>query len=192
MTTAAVAALISAAVNAAKLGGQAYSTIKASKAAEKGIQYQQEKDKIINDEESKLQHWYARNYNADTTQRADAQRVLNYTAEQIKQRNKAASGTAAVMGSTDESVAAEKAANAASMADTASQVAAAGASRKDSIDATYLQGMENIAGQRLAQKDKMSDIETNRASQIAKAGSALGGLKVDVSSLVKSLTGSGD
>lgn len=174
-----------------KMGGQAYSNYKASKSADQGLQYQQEKNYIINNEDSKLNKWYDRNYNADSTQRSDAQKVLNYTTERIKQLNKAAAGTAAVMGSTDESVAAEKAANASSMAEAASKVAAAGASRKDSIDATYLQGMENIAGQRLAQQDKMSDIEKNRASQIAKAGSALGGLNLDVSSLVKGLTGSG-
>ncbi|MBQ6955934.1 MAG: hypothetical protein IJP80_04895 [Bacteroidales bacterium] len=186
------AALISGAVNLLKTGGDLYSKNKASDAAQQGIQYQEDKDGIINQEESRLQNWYDRNYNADTTQRADAQSLLNYTAEQIKKRNKAAAGTQAVMGGTEESVAAEKQANSSAMAETASRIAAAGASRKDNIDKTYLQGMQGIANQRLGQKDKMSDLELQRAGQISSAGSALGGLNIDVGSIVKSFSGSGD
>ena len=186
------AALISGAVNLLKTGGDLYSKNKASDAAQQGIQYQEDKDGFINQEESRLQNWYDRNYNADTTQRADAQSLLNYTAEQIKKRNKAAAGTQAVMGGTEESVAAEKQANSSAMAETASRIAAAGASRKDNIDKTYLQGMQGIANQRLGQKDKMSDLELQRAGQISSAGSALGGLNIDVGSIVKSFSGSGD
>lgn len=183
------AALISGAVNLIKAGGDLYSKNKASGAAQQGIQYQKGKDGIINNEESRLQNWYDRNYNADTTQRADAQQLLNYTAEQIKKRNKQAAGTAAVMGGTEESVAAEKAANASAMAETVSKIAAAGESRRDHIDAAYLEGMQGIANQRLGQMDKMSDIELERSKQIAGAGSALGGLNVDVGSIVKALSG---
>lgn len=189
MAPAVAAALISGAVNLIKTGGDLYSKNKASSAAQQGIQYQKDKDDIINNEESRLQNWYDRNYNADITQRADAQQLLNYTAEQIKKRNKQAAGTAAVMGGTEESVAAEKAANASAMAETASKIAAEGANRRDNIDAAYLEGMQGIANQRLGQKDKMSDIELERSRQIAGAGSALGGLNVDVGSIVKAFAG---
>lgn len=189
MAPAVAAALISGAVNLIKTGGDLYSKNKASSAAQQGIQYQKDKDGIINNEESRLQNWYDRNYNADITQRADAQQLLNYTAEQIKKRNKQAAGTAAVMGGTEESVAAEKAANASAMAETASKIAAEGANRRDNIDAAYLEGMQRIANQRLGQKDKMSDIELERSKQIAGAGSALGGLNVDVGSIVKAFAG---
>lgn len=186
------AALISGAVNLLKTGGDLYSKNKASKAAEQALQYQKEKDDIINNGESRLQNWYDRNYNQDITQRADAQQLLNYTAEQIKERNKAAAGTQAVMGGTDESLAAEKAGNATAMAETASRIAAAGASRRDNIDSQYLQGMQNIDAQRLSQKDKMSDLESKRAGQISSAGSALNGLNIDVGSIVKAFSGSGE
>ncbi len=190
MAPAVLAALISAGVNLVKAGGDLYSKNKASSAAQQGILYQKDKDGIINNEESRLQNWYDRNYNADITQRADAQQLLNYTAEQIKKRNKQAAGTAAVMGGTEESVAAEKAANASAMAETASKIAAEGANRRDNIDAAYLEGMQGIANQRLGQKDKMSDIELERSKQIAGAGSALGGLNIDVGSIVKAFGGS--
>lgn len=189
MAPAVAAALISGAVNLIKTGGDLYSKNKASSAAQQGIQYQKDKDGIINNEESRLQNWYDRNYNADITQRADAQQLLNYTAEQIKKRNKQAAGTAAVMGGTEESVAAEKAANASAMAETASKIAAEGANRRDNIDAAYLEGMQGIANQRLGQKDKMSEIELERSKQITGAGSALGGLNVDVGSIVKAFAG---
>jgi hypothetical protein len=185
------AALISGAVNLLKTGYDHYSKSKSSDAAQQGIQYQKDKEKIIDQEEGQLRDWYNRNYYEDTTQRADAQELLRYTADQIKQRNKSAAGTQAVMGGTEESVAAEKAANGRAMAEAASKIAAAGASRKDNIDAAYLNGMQGIAGQRLGQKDKMTDIEMQRAQQIAGAGSALGGLNIDVGSIVKAFSGDG-
>jgi len=78
-----------------------------------------------------------RRYNEDATQRADAQRMLALTEQAIRNRNRAAAGTAAVMGGTNESVAAERAANAQAYSDTASQIAAAGAARKDKIEEQY-------------------------------------------------------
>lgn len=191
MAPAIAAALISGAVQLIKTGADHYSKSKSADAAQQAVQYQKDKDKIIDQEESQLQNWYNRNYYENTTQRADAQELLKYTAEQIKKRNKSAAGTQAVMGGTEESVAAEKEANNRALAETAGKIAAAGSSRKDSIDQTYLQGMHSIAGQRLGQKDKMSDIENNRAQQIAGAGSALGGLNIDVGSIVKAFADSG-
>ncbi len=83
------------------------------------------------------QDWYDRRYNEDATQRADAQRVLTMTEEAIKNRNRAAAGSAAVMGGTEESVAAAKEANAKALSDVASQIAIAGEQRKDAIESQY-------------------------------------------------------
>jgi hypothetical protein len=172
-----IAAIISGATSLAKAYGNKKANDESARAAQKAIGYQRDKERILND-------WYNKNYNEDFTQRADAQQLLSYTADQIKQRNKAAAGTAAVMGGTDESVVAEKEANNKAMADAVSKIAAAGSNRKDQIDSTYMEGM-------MGQKDKMSDIETERAKQIAKAGSALGGLNIDVASIVKAFAGDG-
>ena len=60
------------------------------------------------------------------------------TNDLIRQRNRAAAGTQAVMGGTEESVAATKAANANALADTAAQIAVAGANRKDNIESQYI------------------------------------------------------
>ena len=114
--------------------------------------------------QSDNQNWYDRRYNEDATQRADAQRILTMTEDAIKRRNRAAAGTAAVMGSTQEAVAAEKEANNKMLADTMSNIAAAGERRKDAIEQQYLARKnalaEQLAGVR-AQKKSALDIASD-------------------------------
>ena len=112
-------------------GGAIFGGISASKAMKKA-------KKNVEAQRKKNQDWYDQRYNEDATQRADAQRILTQTEESIKQRNRAAAGSAAVMGGTDESVAAAKAANNEALADATSQIAANAEARKDNIEATYL------------------------------------------------------
>ncbi len=106
--------------------------------------------------------WFDRRYNEDATQRADAQRILQMTEESIKNRNKQAAGTAAVMGSTNESVAAAKEANNKAIADATSTIAANAEARKDRIEATYLQN-DN------AYNEQLNNIEKEKADAIAQA-----------------------
>lgn len=91
-----------------------------------------------------VQAYHDRRYNEDATQRADAQRLLAMTMRAIENRNRAAAGTAAVMGGTEESVAAARAANAQAYSDTASQIAADAANRKDKIDEQTQQRKEAL------------------------------------------------
>jgi hypothetical protein len=114
------------------------------------------------------QDWYDRRYNEDATQRADAQRMITLTEESIKKRNKAAAGTAAVMGGTDESVAAEKEANSKALADTTSQIVAAGDARKDQIENQYLSRKENL-------DNAMRELESQKQSGLDILGGAIGG-----------------
>lgn len=108
------------------------------------------------------QNWYDRRYNEDATQRADAQRILTQTEEIIKKRNRQAAGTQAVMGGTDESVAAAKAANNEALADATSRIAVAADARKDSIEQQYRQ--------RDAQIDEaMNSMDINKAKSISEA-----------------------
>lgn len=143
---------IGAAIGAA---GSIYGGINAAQAAgnvRKGVQ-QQMKDN---------QAWYDRRYNEDATQRADAQRLLALTEESIKKRNRQAAGTAAVMGGTEESVAAEKEANNKLMADTTSQIVAANEARKDQIESQFLQTKNGLQSQ-------LNDIEAQKAKAISDA-----------------------
>lgn len=105
-------------------------------------------ERMVEEQKRDNQNWYDRRYNEDATQRADAQRILSMTEEAIRNRNRQAAGTAAVMGGTQESVAADKAANAQALADATSQIAIAGDQRKDTIENTYL-SRENALNEEL-------------------------------------------
>lgn len=136
-------------------GGAIFGGISASKAMKKA-------KKNVEAQRKKNQDWYDQRYNEDATQRADAQRILTQTEESIKQRNKAAAGSAAVMGGTDESVAAAKAANNEALADATSQIAANAEARKDNIEATYMQNDNAFV-------EQLNNIEIGKAQAVAQA-----------------------
>lgn len=148
--------------------GRIFGGISASKAmrrVKKNLQAQKEAN----------QNWYDRRYNEDATQRADAQRILTQTEESIRNRNRQAAGAQAVMGGTDESTAAAKAANAQALADATSQIAVNAENRKDQIEQTYQQRDSQI-------NEALNNLEINKAQAIsqavqgvAKAGAGIAG-----------------
>lgn len=144
--------LIGAAIGAA---GSIFGGISASKAMKK-------MKRNVEEQRRKNQDWYDRRYNEDATQRADAQRILTQTEESIKNRNRQAAGAAAVMGGTDESVAAAKAANNQALADATAQIAAQADARKDNIEATYMQNDNAFV-------EQLNQIEQGKAQAIGQA-----------------------
>lgn len=128
------------------------SASKAMKKVKKNLQAQQQANK----------DWYDRRYNEDATQRADAQRILTKTEESIRNRNQQAAGAQAVMGGTEESVAAAKAANNQALADATSQIAVNAEARKDQIEQTYQQRDAQI-------NDALNNLEVNKARAISSA-----------------------
>ncbi len=135
--------------------GSIFGGISASKAmrrVKKNLQAQKEAN----------QNWYDRRYNEDATQRADAQRILTQTEESIRNRNRQAAGAQAVMGGTDESTAAAKAANAQALADATSQIAVNAENRKDQIEQTYQQRDSQI-------NEALNNLEINKAQAISQA-----------------------
>lgn len=150
------------------VGGAIFGGISASKAMKKvkrNLQQQQREN----------QSWYDRRYNEDATQRADAQRILTMTNENIRQRNRAAAGTQAVMGGTEESVAAAKAANNEALADATSQIAAAGERRKDAIEQQYLATKQNLNNQLNGMQQAKAAGVQQAALGMAQAGADLAG-----------------
>lgn len=128
----------------------------------------------LREQQQENANWYNRRYNEDATQRADAQRILTKTEESIRNRNRQAAAAQAVMGGTDESVAAAKAANNEAMSEAASQIAVAGDARKDGIEQNFLQRDAAI-------NDSLNNLEMGKAQNIStaiggvvQAGSALG------------------
>lgn len=128
------------------------SASKAMKKVKKNLQAQKQAN----------QDWYDRRYNEDATQRADAQRILTMTEEAIRNRNRQAAGAQAVMGGTEESVAAAKAANNQALADATSQIAVNAEARKDQIEQTYQQRDAQI-------NDALNNLENNKAQAISSA-----------------------
>lgn len=135
--------------------GSIFGGISASKAMKKA-------KKNVQNQLKENQDWYDRRYNEDATQRADAQRVLSLTEESIKNRNKAAAGTQAVMGGTEESTAAAKAANNQALADATAQIAVSGEQRKDAIEQQYMENKQDLNNQ-------LNQIEMGKAQAIAGA-----------------------
>ena len=124
--------------------------------------------RAIEQQKKENQDWYDRRYNEDATQRADAQAILTKTTEAIKNRNQQAAGSAAVMGGTEESVAATKAANAQAMADATSQIAVAGEQRKDQIEGQYMDRKNQLDTQ-------LTNLQGQKQSIFDIANSAIGG-----------------
>lgn len=99
---------------------------------------------MIKEQKRENQDWYDRRYNEDATQRADAQAILTQTADMIKRRNQQSAGAQAVMGGTEESAAAAKEANSKALSDATSQIAVAGAQRKDQIEGQYRERQQQL------------------------------------------------
>lgn len=137
------------------IGGSIFGGISASKAMKKV-------KKNLEGQMKDNQNWYDRRYNEDATQRADAQRILTMTNENIKQRNQQAAGAQAVMGGTEESVAAAKAANNQALADATSQIAVNGERRKDQIESQYMHTKSEL-------NDKLNNLEQAKANAISQA-----------------------
>ena len=135
--------------------------------------------RMLSEQQRENQNWYDRRYNEDATQRADAQRVLSMTEEAIRRRNKAAEGRAALMGGTDESVAAEKEANNRALADAASQIAASADRRKDVIEQQYLRRKDNL-------NEDIRGIEAEKLNGLDMLNNTVGGAVGGLSSGLKS------
>lgn len=135
--------------------GSIFGGISASKAMKK-VKSNLQSQKLENE------NWYNRRYNEDATQRADAQRILNKTEESIRNRNKQAAGAQAVMGGTEESMAATKEANNQALAEATSQIAVNAEARKDSIEQQYQAKDAQL-------DDALNNMEVNKANAISQA-----------------------
>ena len=90
--------------------------------------------------------WYDRRYNEAGTQRADAQLALTRLAEQQQRRMQSARGHAAVGGTTQATLAAEREAANKAMGDTVGAINARQDARRDAVERRYM-----------AQRDAISD-----------------------------------
>lgn len=155
---------------AMKLGAGIFGGISAARAARK-------MKENIEQQKAENQRWYDKNYNEDATQRADAQRLLTMTEDSISKRNQQAAGAAAVMGGTEESVAAAKEANAKALSDTMSSINTAAEARKSQIEQQYMAKNDNLSQQ-------LNNMEQQKAQNIAAAVSDAGNAGADVAGAI--------
>lgn len=135
--------------------GSIFGGISASKAMKKG-------KRNIEQQREKNQDRYDQRYNEDSTQRADAQRLLTQTQDMLKRQTDAAAGSAAVGGGTDESVAQAKAAANQTVGNVISNINAQADARKDRIEQTYQQN-DN------AYVEQLNNLEQQKAAAISQA-----------------------
>ena len=164
-----IGALIGAGLSAAS---SIYGGIQASKAAKKA-------KRETEAQRRRNQNWFDQRYNEDATQRADAQRLLTITEENIRDRNKAAAGNQAVMGGTDESLAATKSANNQALSQTASMINAQAEAQKDDIEQQYRHADEGYS-------QDSRNIEYQRAKNIAQAVQGVGSAASAIGSSIDS------
>lgn len=138
-----------------KAAGSIYGGIKASKAI-------REQKRNIENQLRENQDWYDQRYNEDATQRADAQRLLTMTEDSIRNRNAQAAGAQAVMGGTDESVAAAREANNDALAQSMSNINAAAEARKSNIEQQYMNTKQNL-------NQQLNALSGQQAQEIQKA-----------------------
>ena len=131
-----------------------------------GARAAKKQEEAINEQRKKNEQWYNRRYNEDATQRADAVRMLEKTKDFIKDRNKQAEATAAVMGTPASAAAVEKANNNAIIGDVTSQIIADNEARKDMIEQTYLSKDDYYQSQ-------LNKIQQNKAANISNAVSGV-------------------
>lgn len=130
----------------------------------------------IKQQQQDNQDWFDRRYNEDSTQRADAQALFTATEESIRNRNRQAAGAAAVMGGTDESVAAAKAANNQALVDATSKIAAAADQRKDAIENQYMSTKSNLRSQINDMTLKKAQSTADAVKEVADAAGSLDSL----------------
>ena len=119
------------------------------------------------------ENWYNKNYNEDSTQRADAQRILQLTEDSIRKRNKASAGRAAIVGGPDEQTAREKEANNRAYASAVGQIAAEGQRRKDAIEEKYEARKDALVDADAGIEDNLSN---QRIANIRSATQGIAGL----------------
>lgn len=118
--------------------------IKSAKAA-------REQQRLINEQESKNNAWYNRNYYQNYMESAEAQAAMKRVENTLKKQNQEARATAAVMGSTPEASVAQQQANNEMLDNTATGLAAQATQRKMQVDAANQQNQNAILNARLGQ-----------------------------------------
>lgn len=131
-------------------------------------------NKLIEQQQKDNQTWFDRRYNEDYSQTAEAQNLMNYAREQAEKQFKRAEAAAAVTGATEESVARAKRDANEMLSQTASNIAAQGTARKDSIEQQYLNTKNSLTSQQVQNLQQKAQNIQAAAGQAASSFSSMG------------------
>lgn len=168
------------------VGSIAGSAIGGALSAKANRRAQELKQKYISNAREENERWYQREYNSNELDRADAQYAATRLQEAIRNRNQAMAGRQAVMGGSDEAMAAEKERNAEMLSNYYAQTAARGSARKDTIENQY---RERKADLNAKEADMNAAFEQQKGQNVA---STVNGVVSAVGNLATSLDGSLD
>lgn len=132
---------------------------------------------MLAQQKQRNQAWYDRNYNADFTQRSDAQNVINRTREMLQERSQRSAATNAVMGGTDEALAMDKEAQNQAVAQVTSNIASQADNYKDRIEQAYMNNDNALTQQQVGnQQQKAQNISQAVAGASAGAAGIVGSI----------------
>ena len=148
-----------------KVAGSIFGGIKAAQAAKK-------QRNLLKKQQADNNNYLARKYYEDATQRADAQAVINSMKESLASANRNQVGTNAVMGASNEVVAAQKQAASNAIADTMQSINAA-VQNKDNLEA-------NVRAQNAALTEKIGNTYAQQAQAMADAAQGVAKVGSDI------------
>lgn len=139
-----------------------------------GIAARKERDKARRMMQQQLrenQASYNTQYFSDPTQRGDFKRLLAETDKRLKQRTQAARGTQAMMGGTEDSVAAVREGNNEVLANATGNMVASNEARKDAIRNNYESRKAAIQGQIIQDQYNQANDIARTVQGVAQVGS---------------------
>ena len=132
-------------------------------------------DRLLDERQQRAQEWYEKEYNADFTQRSDAQAALTSARKLLDERYSNAQGAAAVAGATDESLAQQKAAANRTLDYVTSSIAQRADAYKEQVRANYENRQNQIDQARMGVNNQRAQATAQAASGLAQAAQSMGG-----------------
>lgn len=142
---------------------------------------------LIQDQRDENERWYNINMSRDYTQRSDVQNILNRQKELLDEQTKRQQGLNAVAGMQGglEAVAAQKQANANSIASSTADIAANASDWKDQVEAQYRQQDAALNQQQAQLHQQQGQQIASAASQAVNAGVNLAGTGIKYADNIK-------
>lgn len=151
-----------------KVAGSIFGGIKASQAAKK-------QRALLQKQQAENNNYLARKYYEDATQRADAQAVINSMKESLASANRNQMGANAVIGASNEVVAAQKQSASNAIADTMQSINAAAVQQKDNLEA-------NVRAQNASLTEKIGNSYAQQAQAIRDTAQGVANAGADIAS----------